>query len=350
MALLWIEGFEAFGVTNGNAPVGLQAKYDNAIVDSLVGTVQAGRTAGHCMRITSGGTFVGKTVSPSGSGTMIVGFGFYTDSFTTAEQVLFQFWDGNSGQGTLALQTSGLWKYYRGGNLGLTGNLLGTSSGSAISASTWYYIELKVKFDGSTGTVDLLVNGSNVLSLTSQNTSRTGNSQATGVMFEGSLQSSDHTQFDDIYVLDTTGSLNNTFLGAQVVRMIVPASDAGTNQYTPDSGTTHYNRLTENPQDTTTYLADSTTGDRELFGMGTLNLAAIAGLQINTVAAATDNTVYSIKNSTHTSGGTDTDQTAVTVADTNYQTVSNVLQINPETSALWHQAGVNGCQFGFKTG
>ena len=116
--------------------------------------------------------------------------------------------------------------------------------------------------------------------------------------------------FDDLYVLDDTGSVNNARLGARLIKMIVPASDAGTNQFTPDSGSTHYDRLTEAPRDTTTYLEDDTTGHRELFGMGTLNLATVAGLQMNTLSLVTGNTIRSIKNSIHTSGGTDSDDTA----------------------------------------
>ncbi len=350
MSLLWIEGFESFGVTNGNAPVGLQQKYDNAVLDSAVGTVQAGRISGHSLRMTSSTTYIGKTVSATAD-TLIIGFGFYMDAHATGEQVILQLWDQTNIQGTLAIQTTGLWKYYRGGTLiGSTGTLLGTSSGSALVDATWMYVELKVKIHASAGTVDIKIDGVSTLSLTSQNTDRTSSGIVTGFMLEGSTHTADHTQFDDVYVCDTAGSINNDFLGAQVVRLLQPSSDAGTNAYTPDSGGTHYNRLTENPQDTTTYLADDTTGHRELFGVAGLNIGNVAGLQINAVAAITDATVYSLKNSTHTAGGTDTDQAAVTVADTTYQTIANVLEKNPETNAQWSVTQVNGCQFGFKTG
>ncbi len=343
MALLWIEGFEAFGVTNGNAPVGLQAKYASASSDGSF-LVEAGRVAGKSMRLTSGSIFF-ETNGFGNVSTMVVGFGFYQDAFASAQDILY-FYDGTTRQGVLQVQTDGKFKYYKSNS---STTALGTTS-SGASASTWLYLEIKVKFHGSTGTVDILINGSSVLSLTSQNTDQSGNTRAQRVRFCGATGGGDHTQFDDIYILDTTGSNNNAPLGPQIVKMIVPASDAGTNAYTPDSGSNHYDRLTENPQDTTSYLADDTTGHRELFVMGNLNMATIAGVQMNAVAAITDNTIYSIKNSTHTSGGTDTDQAAVAIADTNYQTVSNVLETNPETSALWHQAGVNGCQFGFKTG
>lgn len=344
MALLWIEGFESFGTTNGNNPVGLQAKYDNCNADSNF-TIQAGRVAGKSMRFPSTGSgLMGKTVSPSGASTLIVGFGFFQDAFT-ASNIVFRFWDGASVQGALEMRTDGTFKYYRGNG----STLLGTTSGS-ISASTWTYVEIKVTFHGSTGTVDIWFDGSNVLSLTGQNTSQSGNAFATGVMWQWSPFSADHTTYDDIYVLDGTGSINNARLGARIIKMIVPASDAGTNQFTPDSGSNHYDRLTENPQDTTSYLEDDTTGHRELFGMGVLQLATVAGLQMNVVGKVTDNTVYSLKNSIHTGGGTDSDDAAQSMADANYQTLSRVVETNPETSALWTPFQINSAQFGFKVG
>ena len=99
-------------------------------------------------------------------------------------------------------------------------------------ASTWVYVEIKVKFHASTGTVDIHFNGSSVLSLTGQNTDQTLNAQASQVMFLGSANNADHTQFDDLYICDTTGSINNDILGPQKIVLIQPASDSRTNQFT----------------------------------------------------------------------------------------------------------------------
>ena len=50
MAVRFIDGFEGYGTTNGNAPIGMQTKYQNCSLDSTL-TVQAGRTGGHCIRV-----------------------------------------------------------------------------------------------------------------------------------------------------------------------------------------------------------------------------------------------------------------------------------------------------------
>lgn len=341
MALLWIEGFEAFGVTNGNNPVGLAQKWDICDADTNF-TVQAGRVGGHSIRVGTAAPVVGKFIS--NAATLIVGFGFYQDALVATTPVL-DFYDGTSVQCRLELQTSGLWKVYRG-----TSTLLGTSSGSAITTGTWFYVEIKIKFNGSTGTVDVWVNGSNTLSLTAQNTSSSGATQTNRIQFMGSQNSTDHTQLDDIYIVDTTGSNNNARLGARVIKLLVPTADAGTNQFTPDSGANHFDRLTENPIDSTTYLEDSTTAHRELFSVTTLNLATVAGVQMNAVVKVTDNTVFTVKSSIHTQGGTDSDDAGITIADTAYQTLNRVVETNPETGILWRQDQINNAQFGFKVG
>jgi hypothetical protein len=257
--------------------------------------------------------------------------------------------DGRDYQGSVKIKTDGTWEYWRGDSQ-TTGTLLGTSSGHAASASAWIYVEIKVFFHGSTGTVDIHVDGNSVLALTSQNTAPTTNLSCSNIAFQGSSGGGDHTQLDDIYMLDTSGSLNNTFLGPVNIKVLWATSDGGTNQFTPDSGTNHYDRVTDNPQDTTTYLEDGTAGDKELFGVTNLNLATIAGIQMNTVAKLTDQTSLMLKSSVHTGGGTDSEDAGLPVATADYQTFSRVLETNPETSVPWTQTALNASKFGFKLG
>lgn len=344
MAVKFIDGFEAYGATNGNNVTGLQAKWGNAQPDSNF-TIQAGRTGGKCVRCGLGKYFTSPNIG--NQGTIIVGFGFYQDAFQTAQDILY-FFDSATKQITVAIQTSGAMKVYRGSSLG---TLLGTTSGTNVSASTWVYVEIKIKFHGSTGTVDVHFDGTSVLSLTGQNTSQSGNAQASQVQFIGSNNGADHTQFDDLYICDTTGSVNTDFLGAQKIVLVQPSGDAGTNQFTTSSGSTHYNRVSDNPDDAdSTYLEDSTSGHQELFNYGAIaGLATVTALQINTVARLTDTTPVSVKNSIK-SGATSSDDTAQTVSGTDYQTKVRCVETDPNTGAAWTVPNVNAATFGFKVG
>ena len=348
MAVKFIEGFEAYGTTNGNAPVGLQSKYVNASADSAF-TVQAGRLGGKSVR-----TGVGAFFAPprfGDQGTVVIGFAFYVDTFSAAQQVLVKFWDdtytfGRNTQITVQVHTDGKLKVYRGSELG---TLLGTTS-TGLTASTWVYIEIKVKIHSSTGTVDIKFDGSSVLSLSSQNTSQTGNAYCQSLVVYGSNNGADHSTFDDLYILDTTGSVNTDFLGPQRVVLLKPSGDVGTNQFMTSSGSNHYDRVNENPHDSdSTYLEDSTTGHLELFDYDDINgISSVSALQINTVAKLTDANQFSVKNSIK-SGGTTSDDTAQAVG-TDYQTKARCVETDPNTSAAWTVPNVNAAQFGFKVG
>jgi hypothetical protein len=348
MAVQFIDGFEAYGTTNGNAPVGLQAKYLNASADSGF-TVQNGRIGGKAIR-----PAVSSFFGPAGfgdQGTVVVGFGYYVDTFSAAAQPLVKFWDntytfGRTTQITVVLHTDGKFKVYRGSE---NGTLLGTSS-SGLTASTWAYVEIKVKFHGSTGTVDIHLDGSSVLSLSSQNTSQTGDAYAQSVVFFGSNNGADHSTFDDLYVLDTTGSINTDFLGPQRIVLLQPNSDTTPNQFTTNTGSTHYDRVSQNPSDgDSTYLEDSTSGHQELFNFDDIaNVSAVTALQINTVARLTDANQFSLKNSIK-SGATDSDDTGQPVSN-DYQTRYRCVEADPNTSSAWTVANVNTATFGFKVG
>ena len=344
MAVLWIEGFEGFGATNGTAVVGLQAKWGNSLPDSNF-TVQAGRLGGKSCRLGNGAVSM-QTPNLGTPSTIIIGFGFYQDAFASAQDILYLM-DGATLQGTLAIQTDGKFKYYKGSSLSVA---LGTTS-SGVSASTWTYVELKVKIHASTGTVDVLFDGVSRLALTGQNTDQATSGLMRAVRFLGSTGGGDHTQLDDLYICDTTGSVNTGLLGPQKIVMVKPANDGGTNQFTTNSGSTHYDRVNQNPPDgDTTYLEDATTGHQELFGYDAVTgLASVTALQMNTVARLTDANQFSVKSSI-LSNGTGSDDTAQTVSGIDFQSNGRVVETDPHTSAAWTVAGVNAAKFGFKVG
>jgi hypothetical protein len=133
--------------------------------------------------------------------------------------------------------------------------------------------------------------------------------------------------------------------------MIKPTSDNGTNQWTPNSGTTHFNRLTEIPEDTnTTYLSDATSGDTEEFGYGSTGseVTSIKGIQVNTVFETDSATAFSMKNHVK-SGATTSDDGGTAGVNGTYNTASYVLETDPNTSALWTKTNVDACLFGVKT-
>lgn len=153
---------------------------------------------------------------------------------------------------------------------------------------------------------------------------------------------------DNLYV-DDAG-----FYGPCIVRALHPDADGDDEQWTTSAGTDSYALVDDlsPPDDDTTYIVDSTTGNRTLFTYdnvpsGQTNIKAI---QVATQARVEDATTYDLKNSLK-QGGSIYNQSAVTVDGTTY-TYTNIDQLDndPDTASAWTESGVNSLQAGVEVG
>jgi len=345
MALLWIEGFEAFGTTNGVAPDGIATKY--SINERVPLTdIQAGRLAGKSWY---GNTGSAPTITTQYLGTpqtWVMGIGIKFDSQPVTDTFINTY-DINGAQGM------NFRLYYTGSAIEIRayrgGTLLGTSSGANLSTATWYYMEFKCKIDNSTGTVDIRVDGANVLSLSSQDT-QNGSVSSTS---KWSLTSSGATPrwfwYDDWYILDNTGSDNNDFIGDHRVDLLLPNAAGDSTDWTPDSGS-NYDRVNDNPPDEdSSYVESGTSTDRDLYNFqSTPGLSAVKGLQLNIMARETDAEIFSVKPVVKSSTTTDVGTAIPGGMGSDYATVAVIVEQNPHTSAAWTDSELNSAQFGIE--
>lgn len=339
--LRWIDGFESYDTTNGNTTSIITGKYTSS---GGTITVRAGRLGGHGISLSGSQTL--RTPVFTANDTWIVGFGFYYTHIASEQQIML-FKDGTTNQCSLYLTINGELRFYRGDQ----GSNLGTSTGARIRAGVWNYIEVKVKINTTTGTVDIKVNNASVLSLTSKNTDSASTSQATNIALGTSTSGSDIFTFDDFYVCDKSGSNNNTFLTPQKVTTLLPTGDNGTNQYTPSSGANHYDRVNETPPNgNTTYVSDSTSGHIEEWNYADTGseVTSIKGVQVNTVFETDSASAFSIKNHIN-SGGTSSDDAGTAGVNGTYNTPAFLAELDPNTSALWTKTNLDAALFGVKT-
>ncbi len=344
MALQWLDGFESYGVTNGNTAIGALNKYTNSL-GTL--TVRAGRLTGHSLSGNS--SVVMTTPAFTANDTWIVGFAYYYIKTTNIEEPVFQLIDGSTVQSSVNLQPNGELQARKSSG----GTSLGFTTGARIRAGVWNYIEIKIKVHASTGTVDIKVNGVSVMSVTGKNTDQAASSQATKVALCGATSTNQST-FDDFYVCDKGGSDNNTFLGPQKVTTIFATGDHGTNQWTPNSGSNHYDRVNENPHDTnTSYVSDAATlpGDIEEWDYADTGseITAIKGIMVNTVFENDLVTLHHLINHVK-SNGTTSDDAGNSGQNGTYITSSYLLEDDPHTAALWTKTNLDAALFGVKAG
>ena len=336
MAIVWIEGFEAFGQTNAVAVVGFSTKY--AIVNGPTNVrVADGRVSGKSVNLTISTAYF-QTPSLTTNATLIVGFAVQFVSYAAIR--IISLYDGATEGMNLRIKADGEFEIYR------SGTLLATTVGAAIGTSTWAYIELKVVC-GNTGSYELRINGVNVLSDGSEDTQQGANAYHTAVRFLPGNNSS--TLYDDMYVLDGSGLTNNDFLGSQRVLAFRPNAEGTSIVWTPSAGTDNSAMIDEDTVDgDTTYVESAGSGDTDLYGYSDISaMTDIKGIMISTDCRETDATPFSLA-SVVESGGTQSDGTPEPIGSTSYVTRHRIVEQDPDTAAQWTLSGINAAQFGVK--
>lgn len=320
MALLFVDGFDHYGTSD------ILKKWS-----ANTGTISTsgGRRGG--------GAFTGGTIS-RGFVTLttgIAGVAYNPGALPTGSPaVIMQFRFGSTPQVTLAVNASGGLDAYTGNT---TDDYLGSTAGSLIPANVFSYIEFKAKIDPTTGTIDIRVNGTAALSLTAQNTSITGGTTFNGVLLSGGT-------VDDFYLCDTSGSANNNFLGDVRVDMVLPTGDGNYTQWTPSTGTTHYNLVNANPPSTTTYNSSTTVANKDSYVMADLSSIAsstVYGVQVVACALKDDSGSRSIQLGAR-SGSTDAVGSGQAVS-TSAVFYARVMETDP-AGAAWTQTSVNSAE------
>lgn len=238
---------------------------------------------GKAIRIPTGvaGSFKKTTGADSGfEDTYILGMAFRASAFSASATEFLSLMEGGMEQVHFRVNNDGTIEAYRGGG---TSNVLGVTT-NALSAASWYFIEVMVKVHGSTGTVDIQVSdGSSTtswLSLTGKNTSATGNNLINGFAIVGDASggSGPDFDFDDIYVMSTNPAGANTFLGDYRVEYVaVNGAGSHTGGGTVVGAASEHAAVADQPFDgDATYVPFAADGDYSMYTFAGLSNSPIA--------------------------------------------------------------------------
>lgn len=214
----------------------------------------------------------------------------------------------------------------------------GTTTGLA---NTWHYFELKIFVNGASGTGEVHVDGVTEIAST------TGNFGSTAIGQVIIRSPSNHGTFDDFYVLDTTGSQNNTFKGDVRVTTQMPDGAGAHTQWTAAGGGSNYTKVNETLADgDTSYVSDSTPGDIDTYTFADVDAAAtVHAAQAVLYARKDDAATRQIaavarQSSTDHVGATKT-------MGSSYAFFGELYDVDPSGSA-WTASAFNGDEFGVK--
>jgi hypothetical protein len=287
------------------------------------------------------------TPSFANQATWTVGFAFQNASLgaSNVNMPVLNIRDATTAQLTLAYNPSTrVFALLRGGTL------LGTGT-KVTTVGAWYYVEIKGFVDPTLGTVTVKVNTVSDITFGPGNTQVSANNFANNIEFRGpqGIGLGGTYFIDDLYILDSTGGLNNDFLGDMKVEGIQVLDAGFYAQWTPNVLQMPNFQSVQVLNDGL-FNESNTVAQKDAFITSKLNriTGSIAAVQAVYWARNTDSTVHSINSLARIAGVDYPSAAAISITDTAFKAYQNMWEQDPSTSAAWaNPAAVDAAQWGY---
>lgn len=321
-----------------------QYRYQRIPTDGFTQIVNTGRN-GNCIQGGRGSGVWAKTLPHSAE--WVTGFAYRIDgSGSGGSDTFYALMNNNANLFQLKQGADGTIQL-------IAGNVtLIAVSDRALVGGRWYYIEVHVTLSGSTPiscTAELRINGH----VEASGTASTG-INASGLL-SGAANANVHTftflsavgggnSFCDLYTKNAAG-----YYGDERVFACYPNSDGPTLTWTPNSGVTHWDRVSTHPVDLTKWLSTATVGNIDLWGFDDCPVfsGAINAVNIRVLAQKTDEGTKSFKIVCANPAGTvliESQEFFVSNSTPEYYEFS--LETDPATGLAWTQSGFNATLWG----
>ena len=351
MALLFIDGFDHYdpqAVDSFGDP--WLARGKAAYLSPQATRINGRRPSSYALRLPegSGGGYVKNLDATKTS--LIVGAAIrvvpYQNTYT--EPLLLGVRDANSQVAHLVkIGEDGRLKLYRW-QYGYD-QLISVSVASA-PARGWHYIELQVTQGTSNGILSVRINGILAIQMTAQNTIQGGGQLLTAFVGAVPGQNCPLTiDVDDFYIADTSGTINNTFLGDVRVDALQAQADGSLNQWTPSPvGTAAWEAVSD--EDEATAISAPNVGLRQSFDVEPLPVMATPAIycvQLTMLARKTDAGLGKVKGLV-VSGAQSAVSTDIVLQE-QLAWQSTLFERNPNGNVQWTEAAFNAAEFGVES-
>lgn len=350
MALLFIDGFDHYApqaVDSFGDP--WLARGKAAYLSPAATRIQGRRPSSYALRLPagSGGGYVKNLEATRTS--LIVGAAIRVAPFenTYIEPLLLGVRDSTA-------QISHLVKIGEDGRLKLYrrqygwDQLISTSIASA-PARGWHYVELQVTQGTSNGILSVRVNGILAIQMNAQNTIQGGGQLLT--VFVGAVPGESNpltVDVDDLYIADTSGTINNTFLGDVRVDALKAQANGALNQWTVEGAASAWEAVSDG--DDATAIRAATTGLRQSFDIEPLPVMAtpaIHGVQLTMLARKTDAGLGKVKGLVVSGAQSAVSTDVILQEQLAWHTA--LFERNPNGDVQWTEAAFNAAEFGVES-
>lgn len=340
MALLFIESFDHY---DPGLDTEVAMKWDNTPNQSYLDSA-TGRFGGKAIKLEDDSGLIIKNFAGNPQ-EVILGFAWKGNTLTghsTAGCVCFgntdsldQFIINPSSDGSISV---GKWG---------TGPFT-SSAASILSINTWYYIEIRIKASNTVGECEIKVDGETILNISGEDTLYSGSTENwSSLKIRGDNGGFGfYFLFDDLYILDLSGSKNNDFLGDCRVDTFHPNASGEATVLTPAGGSENFECVSGELYSTASHVQGNTGIDTYAFPPCGIS-GEIFGIQPVYGSGRTE-PITSMKSTN-----------IVRVASTNYsgeehtETDSpsfktDIFEIDPSDDGDWTATKIDASEFGVK--
>lgn len=339
MNLLWADAFEL------GTQAAIRDRYESSATCSGVSSIRTNQ----CLSM--GGGNIEKRFS-QGYQKVCVGIAIFCGDWTFGggnTEFIKLFDSAGNRQLTLFIDTSGVFKLYRGTS---SGTLLASSG--AVTAGFTVYVELLVTISATVGTYELRINEVSQFSGSNANTRNGAYDDVQRVQINSQTNTAGQATYfvDDFVIYDATTPFPNStnyFPGNIKIECLVPSGPGTITGWTKFNDS-NYKNVDEMPHNSDTdYNYSSTVNASDLYAMGNMSTStgSVRGLQL-TYYARKDDALVRATRPLISAGG-------VTYAGSNdslttsYAAYYEVWQQNPNTGSDWAISEINAVQAGIQT-
>lgn len=308
-----------------------------------VGTSLARTSGASYINITGAGPLVRKSITAVSE--IFIGCGVYVSTVGSSAWYFTFRGDSNATTHiTVMINASGLIEVRRGNT---SGTVLATGA-TTLSANTWYYIEIRATIADSGGIVQVRINGSGSNEINFSGDTRNAGTNTTIDSVEvGAGTNITSNLRADLYINDTSGSINNTWEGDVKVSVLRPSGAGNYTQLTASSGA-NYTTVDETAVASADYNAGAQGSTlRDSYALSDLpaGVSAINALQVVCSWLKSDAGTGNAK--TLIRSNSTNDEGSSTALSTSLTTGTKIYDTDPGNSNVaWTAAAVNALEAG----
>lgn len=231
----------------------------------------------------------------------------------------------------------------------------GVTGSQVLSPNTWYHIEWKIAVVNSTAADECVVKIDGIIDIDAIGIDTQAQSSSGLKKVSPSTIFSQIVYFDDFYVLDTSGSYANDFIGPLIrIDCLEPNGNGNSNDFVGSDADSidNYLHVDESPADEgVSYVESSTLNHRDGYTFDNLagNVDFIMAIQTMTRHTKGDSDTSRIAKHFIRRDGTDYDgPTEYTLQYGSYENGIELWEEDPSTSLQWLETDVNAIEAGIK--